>query len=89
MEQPVYIVISSTYYGPTLGYIRHEYNFSGDIFDILEDTICECRTLAADEYSGFRDNDDVPYDVLWESMFVASISLYKPSEDYIEWRGEI
>ena len=89
MEQPIYVLVETGYYGPILGFTTYVINFSGNVFDILEETLEEICTVAADEYHQLRENADVPYDVLWQSVKVVGISLYKTNDIAIEWRGEI
>lgn len=79
----LYIVVETSYYGPTLGYKCESPNLIYG--DEIENLAVECCVDATDRYKQLHDNDDVPYKVLFDSVKVIGISTYRPSETYIQW----
>lgn len=82
MKQPIYVVIDTPFYGPTYGF---KCETEGLTPDALSAHLAELCTIAADAYYELRENQDVPYDTLWDSVQVTRLSFEKPLENYIEW----
>ena len=80
----LYIVIETSYYGPILGYECECPNLIyGD--EEIENLLAECLVDATDYYGQLHDNDDVPYEVLFDNVKVIGISTCRPSETSILW----
>ena len=82
MFDKIYVVVDTTFYGPSYGYIAEKVDLTSDQFDT---TCAEYCTMAADEYAELIENSDVPYDVLWESVYVSSIAVNRPEDSTIIW----
>ena len=79
----LYIIVETSYYGPALGYVCECPNLIYG--DEIENLAAECCADATDYYKQLHDNDDVPYEVLFDSIKVISISTCRPSETSILW----
>ena len=81
MFDKIYITVETNFYGPVYGFVCTP----PVTLNQLEDIFADCAAIAADAYSEFTENMDVPYDILWESVNVTGVSTLRPSESYIEW----
>ena len=71
-----YIVVETNFYGPRLGF---------NAGDLDEDTFEEIFLVATDYYRSLRENDDVPYETLYESVQLSEVSTIKPRDTDIKW----
>lgn len=71
-----YIVVETNFYGPRLG-------FNANNLD--EETFDNIFVVATDLYREFRENDDVPYETLYESVQLSEVSTIKPMATDIKW----
>ena len=71
-----YIVVETNFYGPRLA-------FNTDNLD--EETFDDIFVVATDFYREFRENDDVPYETLYESVQLSMVTTKKPIAADIEW----
>lgn len=81
MFDKIYVTVETNFYEPTYGYICTP----PVSWDQLEDIFGDCITLAANAYAELTENMDVPFDTLWEDVYIAGVSTFRPSESYIEW----
>ena len=82
MFDKVYVVVDTTFYGPSYGYIAEKVDLTSDQFETMCDEYC---IMAADEYAWLMENSDVPYDELYESVYVSSITVNRPEDSTIIW----
>lgn len=87
----IYLVFSTHYAGPCLGieYISNRHTIRGFLRECLNNDFYQMVVAVADYYANMKDNCDVPYDEIYDSIRVDSISTAYPSNYFVYWHWEM
>lgn len=87
----IYFVFSTHYAGPCLGieYISNKYTIRGFMRACLNDDFYQMVVAVADYYANLKDNRDVPYDEIYNSVRIDSISTTYPDNYLVDWHWEM